>query len=896
LRDEALRALAAGGTAEPSFTAHLVECATCRDRLAQLSVTVSAGDDAHVTRTVSLEGSPAPRPRRMAGSLHELPRGTTIGRYTVLELVGRGGMGEVYAAYDPQLDRKIALKLLQTDGREAEARAEARLLREAKAIARVSHPNVVTVHDAGTFGNRIFVAMEFVEGATLKEWLAARPHQRAEILEVFGAAARGLAAAHAAGLVHRDFKPPNVMVGQDGAVRVTDFGLVRQLGEGGEVADAGQPARLDGAGGPLAPDALAAGEGHGAEVDLTRTGEVVGTPRYMSPEQFKCEPLDARTDQFSFCVALYEALYGQRVFAGDTLPELITNVLGGRVSPPPAKSTVPGWLRRVLLRGLEVDPERRFPSMEALAAALKADPGARRRRAGMGVGLLVALALAAMGARRVGGEKPVLCRSGADHWRDVWTAGGAGSPNKEAIHAAFVATDRSYAEQAFAEVSHALDTYVRRWVDMYTDACEATQVRGEQSAEILDLRMACLNERLGSARALVDVLAHADGTVVDNAVSAAGALPTLDRCADVGLLRAVVRPPDDEAGRRRVGELRAQLAHLVAVRDSGRCTEAEKLAEDLIPRMRQAGYAPLLAQTLHAAANLVESCGDPAVAFARWEEAFTLALASRDDETAASIAIVYAGYLADRAGDLPGARRWIDVGRALVTRMGKAPLLAVWASVSEANILRKQDRGAEAAALELRTIRQKEALLGPDDADVGLSWNGYGTALESAGRSEEAVAAFEHAVDVARRKLGAGHPRVALVLENEGESLLSLHRDAQALAAFEEASSIWRKAGASPLILAWGLTGSGMALVALDRPAEAVPLLEEALMSRVDLHAGLPELADTRFTLAQALWATSKNHEHALALARQARADASANRTASGKRKLAQIDAWLEGR
>jgi tRNA A-37 threonylcarbamoyl transferase component Bud32/tetratricopeptide (TPR) repeat protein len=875
LQDEALRALATGDADEPTFTAHLFECATCRERLAQLSITMCASDDFVVSRTVSV--APASGPLRPPASAHELARGTSIGRYTVLELVGRGGMGEVYAAYDPQLDRKIALKLLRTDGREAEARAEARLLREAKAIARVSHPNVVTVHDAGTFGDRIFVAMEFVEGATLKEWLAERPRQRAEILEVFAAASQGLAAAHAAGLVHRDFKPPNVMVGRDGAVRVTDFGLVRQVGHGDQVDEGAESA--------------AAGAMTGnAEVDLTRTGEVVGTPRYMSPEQFKGDPLDARTDQFSFCVALYEALYGQRAFAGDGLADLMANVLEGRVSPPPLKSTVPGWLRRVLLRGLEVDPARRFPSMEALSAALEADPGARRRRAGMALGLLATLALAVVGARRIAGSKPALCRSGPEPWSQVWPTG------KDALHAAFVATGRSYAEQAFVEVSRALDAYVSRWNDMYTDACEATQVRGEQSAEILDLRMGCLNERLGRARALVDVLAHADGTVVDNAVSAAGALPALGRCADVGLLRAVVRPPDDEASRRRVGELRANLAHLVAVLDSGRCQEAEKVAEVLIPRVRQAGYAPLIAQTLHAAASLVDSCGgEPAVGFARWEEAFSLALAARDDDTAAHIAIAYATELARRADDLPSAQRWIDIGRALVARMGSAPLLATRASVAEADILMKQDRGAEAADLERRAIQEKEALLGPDDVDVAASWNGYGTALESAGRSEEAVAAFERSADVMRRKLGPGHARVAAALENEGESLLSLHRNAEALGVFEQASTIWTRAGASPLMLARGQTGTGMALVALDRPTEALPRLEEALQTQVALHAGLSELADTRFALARALWHDAKAHERALMLARQARSDAAGSRTASGKRKLAPIDAWLSG-
>jgi len=249
-------------------------------------------------------------------------RGASIGRYLVLDHVGSGGMGDVFAAYDPELDRKIALKLLRAEGEARGERGRGRLLREAKAIAKLSHPNVVVVYDAGTYDDRVFVAMEFVEGQTLAAWLAERPRAAREILTVFEAAARGLSAAHAAGLVHRDFKPQNVMVGAGGKVRVMDFGLARPI--------AAEEAPRDGA--PVAAKVAPLDSG----APLTLTGELLGTPLYMAPEQFQGLRTDARTDQFSFCVALYQALYGAHPFRAHALTHLMSDVLVGAVQPAPA--------------------------------------------------------------------------------------------------------------------------------------------------------------------------------------------------------------------------------------------------------------------------------------------------------------------------------------------------------------------------------------------------------------------------------------------------------------------------------------------------------------------------------------------------------------------------------
>jgi serine/threonine protein kinase len=304
-------------------------------------------------------------------SVGNLSPGAALGRFQIVASIGSGGMGTVYRAIDPELGRTVAIKVLnEADG---DPVARARLVREAKAMARLSHPNVVPVHEIGT-GTPCFIVMELVPGGTLRQWLA-EPRSIAEIVDAFEQAGRGLAAAHDAGLVHRDLKPENILRGIDGRVRVVDFGLVAGMPErAGEIE--------------VAPDSP-------LEVSLTMTGLAVGTPAYMAPEQHRRESTDPRTDQFSFALAFYEALYGERPFAGATYREVVRNVLAGTVRPP--SKDVPAHLRAALLRGLAVDPAARFPSMTALLAALEeapapivvTSPGRRSRRLPIAIGGVV---------------------------------------------------------------------------------------------------------------------------------------------------------------------------------------------------------------------------------------------------------------------------------------------------------------------------------------------------------------------------------------------------------------------------------------------------------------------------------------------------------------------------
>jgi hypothetical protein len=290
-----------------------------------------------------------------------LPATLADGRYVIRDLLGQGGAGAVYRAYDSQLGRPIALKIVRTSKLSLgmPESMQARLLREARAMARVSHPNVVAVYDVGSIGDRVFVVMELVEGRTLASWQREQARGWREVIETFMAAGVGLAAAHRVGLVHRDFKPLNVLVGFDGRVRVTDFGLARPVAQ----TDSGEATPSD-----------SSHDGN-TEWTLTMTGGLVGTPRYMAPEQFRAGPADARSDQYSFCVALFTALYGRHPFFPDgvkkpPLRELAQLVTAGVLIEPVPGEDIPSGIWEVLRRGLSADPAQRYPSMDLLIADL----------------------------------------------------------------------------------------------------------------------------------------------------------------------------------------------------------------------------------------------------------------------------------------------------------------------------------------------------------------------------------------------------------------------------------------------------------------------------------------------------------------------------------------------
>jgi len=495
---------------------------------------IASQDTQHVAfQGTSQAGLPANRNPSTSRVPHALSRGATLGRYVVLDLLGTGGMGVVYAAFDPELYRKLAIKFLRPEAASALSGddAKARLLREAQAMACLSHANVIAVHDVGTIGGEVFIAMEYVDGCTLKEWLKAERREWPEIVAMFSQAGRGLSAAHSAGIVHRDFKPDNVLVGKDGGARVLDFGLARGtlMAEGEQAVQLGAHGQNTNS---ITPKPLAD--------DVTKTGILIGTPAYMAPEQIGGGQVDARTDQFSFCAALYQALYGELPFRGDTLPQRLAAIREGRLRTTKASTKVPGWLRDVVLKGLHSEPGARHPSMDVLLHELQQNPGKlwRRVTAVAAVVLLVAV-IPFVSYSVVLHRESLVCQGAAEKLAGIWD-----SPREEAIHRAFLSTTQPRAADAFISAKSALDRQAHSWVAMHNEACQATRLRGEQSEALLDLRMGCLHSRLEEMRALTDLFAQADARVVEKSVEAANALTPLSGCADAVSLTAQTKPPE----------------------------------------------------------------------------------------------------------------------------------------------------------------------------------------------------------------------------------------------------------------------------------------------------------------------------------------------------------------
>jgi eukaryotic-like serine/threonine-protein kinase len=859
---------------------HLSTCETCRELVAG-----SAGLALSVT-------APSENPVPVALRSKLLERGATIGRYVVLDLVGRGAMGEVYAAFDPQLNRKVALKLIKGDDAKASevGQAHRRLLREAKAIARLSHPNTVVVHDAGEIDHRVFIAMEFIEGQTLHEWMRAARHSWRETVEMFLAAGRGLAAAHAAGLVHRDFKPQNVMVGNDGAVRVMDFGLASE-------SDGEERAR-DPVAGAVGVETVASAFGDITGTmgpAMTRTGMLLGTPAYMAPEQFLAERADARSDQFSFCVALYEALYGERPFEGTTVVELAVSVTVGRLREAPARSRVPARVRRILVHGLQREREQRFATMEALLAELARDPERRRRRLTIGAAVAVLLIVAGAGAQRTMAPSGARCRGAEDHFAGVWEprAGDGPTPRRDAVRAAFLKVGGAAAEDTWQRVSAALDRYAAAWTRMSTESCEATQLRGEQSASVLDLRTSCLSSNLQRLRALTDVFIAADRDVVEEATGAAAALPTLDRCADVKSLKAVTPLPTDSAAHAQVEALRRRLAQVGALRDAGKVPEALPLGRAVVVDARAVGYDPALAEAAVLSCWLEERAGMVPQAVAACEEAVWAAEASRHDEVGAEAATQLVS-LTDAGHE--DSQRWARLATAILKRMGPGhERLEGWLAHNQANAAFEMGDTARARVFFERAIALKTTAEGAEDPDVAISLNGYGNTLHELGDDEAGHAAMKRSASIFERAFGPNNRMLGMVLNNEGELLNSLSREREALPLFEKSLAMVT-AGVDPesTWIAYPLTGKGVSLLGLGRARAALAPLTRALAIR-DHREALPlPRGETRFALARALWEageTGEDRRRAVSLAESARDEY--RRAPKAEKKLSEVDAWL---
>jgi tetratricopeptide (TPR) repeat protein len=698
-----------------------------------------------------------------------LPRGATVGRYVIIDELGAGAMGRVYAAFDPRLDRKVALKLIRSQhvfGSRSD-RGAARLLAEAQALARLAHPNVVGVHDVEIVDGSVAIAMEFVAGTTVRGWLAT-PRSWREIVAVLASAGSGLAAAHRAGIIHRDFKPDNVMIGDDGRARVVDFGLARADAPSSDADEA----RVS-----------LGGVATATPLD-TATHGIAGTPAYMAPELYGSGSADARSDQFSFCVALYEALYGRRPFEGNSPATMLINVVAGRILAPEGRE-VPAWVHRVIVRGLAARPEQRHASMDDLLAALARDPSERRRRIVV-VGAAVAVFAGGVAATWRAARPDDPCDSNGAELAGIWD-----DEVREHVADALVATGVAWAENARVEVERRLDEFAAAWIEMSQDNCAATHVRHEQSDAMLDLRTACLGARRRELAATTKVLSSADADVARESVRILGALGSIEACADLDGLRQDVAPPDDPEVRARVDTLRAELAEIDVETRAGRFSEAHRRAAAIRGAVDEVGYPPLVAEAEYMLGYTQDKIGDSAAAESTLANAALLAERHRHDVIAARALADAAYVIGAQLGRVDDGLVWSRFASAAAHRTGDALLVAKAENI-RGMVLRTGGRLDEAEQALREGLALRERLLGARHIDVSGSLSNLAVNLEAQGRDAEALDAYARARSIDEDLLGPDHPRVAGTLNNSVTALLHLGRNAEALAAARRAEEISR--------------------------------------------------------------------------------------------------------
>ncbi len=885
-------------------------------------------------------------------------RGDTVGRYLVVDVLGMGGMGVVYKAFDPVLNRAIALKVLllgearDEDSQRSVEQGRSRALREAQALAQLTHPNVVTVYDVGTHGEAVFLAMELVDGVTLSSHLKAQPRTPAEILALLSAAGQGLAAAHDQGIIHRDFKPNNVLVGSDGRVRVIDFGLAR--GAGGDVdatrPQASAPSTSASAtatpvpSNPLVTPSVTPSAPLLAS-DVTQQGLVLGTPMYMAPEQRRGGSLDATADQFSFSVVLFEALYGQRPFAGETVEEVADNAAQHRVLRPPG-ARVPAWLDAIVTRGLAPDPKARFTSMHALLAALADDPEQRRARARerslrrLGVGLALVVVSGSLGlAWRSQRQAASICRGAEGKLAGIWDG-----TTRQAIARAFAASRKSFAARALASVESTLDRYAQAWAGMYTEACEASSVRHEQSAEIMTLRMSCLQHRLGELRAATQLLQTVDTSVVEKATEISERLSSIAGCGDVEALTAPLPPPRDPATRAKVEALRDALARAKVLEDAAKLADGLAIVDPAAVQAAATGYRAIEAEAQYHRGRLLNGLGRYEDAATAQRSAFLAALASRHAEVQFSAALellsihnmglskpdeaerwgeVAHAVLAGMPDNRQAEARWLNtmgtlywtkgeldkaddhIRRALAIReklTGPGAVRATAASLVDLGVV-ADERGAydEARRYYARAIELLESTVGPDHPALATVISNLGILAWEHGDYAAAEAQYLRALKIDTDAFGASHPNAALTILNLGLAYHDAGREAEALDHFQRSLALLEKSmGPSHTMLTWALQGIGRIAARRHDLATARAALERTIALCTGGKCDGEEkyaLAEAEFALAQLLapartpaLATDKR---ARALALDAETRLQKVKSVVAKRRHDEVLAWL---
>ena len=925
LDDNAAAALASGvmpDTRAAQARAHLDECDGCRHIVAA-AVKSTHADPSDDSSTV------------VAATQEHIP-GDRVGRFVIVERVGAGGMGVVYAAYDAKLDRRVALKFVRPFHAERRTALQDRLQTEAKVVAQLSHPNVVAVHDTGESRCGTYVAMEYVDGESLRGWLRQRRRSWQSVVTMMAAVGRGLAAAHDAGLVHRDVKPENILVDSRGRPRIVDFGLAKEVNDTSNSSATScqhEHTRFS---------------SHSAQ---TTPGTMVGTPRYIAPEVARGFPHTPASDQFSFFLTLCEALYGAHPYSFQP-PRDVHKALASAdpVSVPTSKS-VPSWLRRILGRGLAKNPSDRYPSMHAVVRELSRRRKSRQRISITAVAVALCAGSLALGTTMTD-SRPALCETGAQRMSGIWN-----DDIRARIASHFDTTRSAFAQTSKNVVLGALARYATSWVSMHEDNCRATYVRHEQTERTLELRTRCLNERFHHFSALVGRLTKAsDPRALLKTPSAVESLPTVAACEHTAALSQLFAPPTTVTQRRQLDDAQRRLAQARVLKETGDIEGSRELATQLATNKAVMTYAPLAADVLSLLGTLQSRSGDHARAEGTLRTALDAAARARAPKRMAEIRrllIYIVGYRLHRFTD---ADELMEEAHRDVLRAGGEPLLrarllsmtglvygvagkfaeretahrdalallgqaeATPRLIAEETMrlglaLSEQGKFRAAADLHRRALRALEAHLGPahsrvaacllqlanalgsleefDEAiahhkraihiwkdiygdvhhNVAAATANLGSTYAEAGDQVEALRHLEASLEIRRTLYPKDHPQVAYSLYNIGALLLEQQRWQEAYDKLKQSRAIFQRAfGTDHPAVALTLTGLAAAEVNLDKPGRAITHVERAL--EIYDHTQVPpeQLGDAKRILAIALSAQGVQRRRALRMAREARA------------------------
>lgn len=723
--------------------------------------------------------------RRLFDAPTEVP---LLSRHVLLRKLGAGGSGVVYEAYDPELDRKVAIKLLQARSKRDDSTGQARLKREAQAMARISHPNVIAVYDVGTYDEPeaasllatirgrdaeiaiptrgVFVVMELVPGASLRAWLATQP-TLAEMLEVFVQAGRGLAAAHAEGLIHRDFKPDNVLVGSSvpGAlprVRVLDFGLARATDRA-----------------PRSDPPEGTEPGPSIHTPVTQSGAVHGTPAYMSPEQHTGVAADPRSDQYNFCVTLWEALAGTRPFRADTMEAMVKLKRDGPPAWPPGTS-VSDRLWRILTKGLDPNPQLRFATMNALLTELERRPLATLRRGALAAVVLGSVAIAGVSLGRA--PQPP-CQGAAQAIDEAWSVG-----RQSELSDRMQQLDPERGASLWQGTQQRLTQYADQWRALRTQMCHDARRPLDDDARLkVEASVLCLERRRSDFAVTVKVLSSLQQ--VADAQRVVEGLGAVEACRDTNIALEPSLPPP---GPERIEAI--DISSLVVESDlherAGQARQARDTATLALQRARALAHPPTLARALNHQGLLRWNEDQHDDALALFTEAAVMAERAGDRAVSLQAQISSANLLSKGLQRHDEAARVLDLVEARASRMGdSSPFIAELAR-SRGLMLMRRGQFLEAESEFVRALNLREAAADEPTLSVASSLVPLAAARQRLGKVDEALAALDRALQIRRDIVGEG-PGDAMILNNRGTVLWRLSRFEDACASYGEARELF---------------------------------------------------------------------------------------------------------